>query len=66
MSLMDSDDLERVLSESEENSSSDETTGVLDGSYSVSLQGRIRKHLYFFTVKVKKVKFSMIFSSVVP
>lgn len=57
MSLMDSEDIERVLSESEGNGSSDETTSVLDGSYSVSLRGRIQKHLCFFIVKVKKVKF---------
>lgn len=54
---MDSDDIECVLSESEGNGSSDETTSVLAGSYSLSLQGRIQKHLCFFTVKVKMVKF---------
>lgn len=55
---MDSEDLERVLSESEENSSSDETT-MLDASLPgpTGLQSRAYKYLCFFRAKLRKVIF---------
>lgn len=52
---MDSDDLERVLFESEENVSSDETSSVLDAPPPISLRSRIRKHLCFVRTKLEKV-----------
>ena len=51
---MDRDDLELLLSESEESSPSDEPSS-LDASSPISLQSRIRKHLNFFRIKFKKV-----------
>lgn len=59
MSLMDSDDLDHVLSESEETSSSDETN-LSHASSSISLQSRVRKGLCLFRAKLKKVKFIII------
>ena len=55
MSLMDSDDLDRVLSESEETSSSDETN-LLHASSPISLQSRVCKCLCLFRAMLKKVK----------
>ena len=56
MSLMDSDDFDHVLSESEETSSFDETN-LLHASSPISLQSRVRKYLCLFRTKLKKVKF---------